>query len=235
MQLHRDYVALHMGPPDAPMLYPGQSLRAPDMSGKAQQLALATAQATCCALGAQQPQRRLGSPATPATAVSSVTANPRSSSHSGTRCQAMGTRMANCPARPLPTCWAWRRHRMQQQQQQQQRPQDPQQSGSVLASPVESADHQQRQAQAMQQPGFAPGQRPHHPYGDPLLLVGWQPRPPSYYNPAGPLMPRPAGRWCLSTSRAGIIFKNQLSIEACNSSHQQRGFLCSKTCGRDAV
>ena len=161
MQLHRDYVALHMGPPDAPMLYPGHPLRAPDMSGKAQQLASG---------GSTGDTLRCGS-----AAASGASGFSRDSSYS---CQFRYSH----PAQPLGPAMPGHRnpygqltgapspHMLgtapppHQQQQQQQRLQTPQQSGSALGSPAESMDHQQRQAQGMQQPGFAPSQRP-HPYG----------------------------------------------------------------------
>ena len=179
MQLHRDYAALHMGPPDAPMLYPGQPMRPPDMSSKMQQLA---------AGGSTGDVLRSGS-----AAASGASGFSRDSSYS---CQFRYSHPAQQPlGHAMPghgyTYGAPPPHMLgMAPPPQQQRLQNPHQSGSPQVSPAESVDHQQRQAQAMQQPGFAPGQRP-PPYGDPLMLVGWQPRPPSYYSPAGPLAPFP--------------------------------------------
>jgi len=112
--------------------------------------------------------------------------------------------------------------------QQQQRLQNPQQSGSALVSPVESMDHQQRQAQAMQQPGFAPSHRP-HPYGDPLMLVGWQPRPPSYYSPAGPLAPFPPGVSAATPASQARCLRISRALLWHDSCIRQRGWhVCCK-------
>ena len=190
MQLHRDYMALHLGQPgpDAQMLYhPGQPFGAADMSGKGHQIApgssIGDVLRSASAFGSAA-----GSGASGLSRDSNYSSQYQYSFHPQQPPMAQPMLQHPPPPHgpPFGSLSGGMPPFMGMSQQQQAPP-----PGSATVSPTVSGMDQQRQAQAMQQPGFVPSQ-PQGPYGDPLMMVGWQPRPPSFYAPAGDMAPFPA-------------------------------------------
>ena len=181
MQLHRDYMALQLGPPNVQVMYPVQPVKQGHLLGPGN--------------GSAADVLRSGSASGSGASGLSRSSNYSSQFQYSYHPQggAMGQPLLQHPLPPHGSPYGQLSGGpfmgMSQQQQQQQQQQAPQ-SGSVPASPTLSSMEQQRQTHSMSQPGFVPSQ-PVGAYGDPLMMVGWQPRPPSFYAPAGGLAPFP--------------------------------------------
>jgi hypothetical protein len=169
MQLHRDYMALQLGPPNVQIMYPGQP-------GKEHQLGPGSSAADVLRSGSAS-----GSGASGLSRNSNYSSQFQFSYHP---LAPTGQPLLQQPPPHGSLYGQLSGGPFMGMSQQQQAPQ----SGSVPASPTLSSMEQQRQTQSVSQPGFVPSQ-PLGPYGDPLMMVGWQPRPPSFYAPTGGMAP----------------------------------------------